>query len=144
MKKLSKIVMGLAAMTMLASCAKNVTPEEAAKIANGWSVSAASAYKSYTLVTKDSKGNTSTTEDKHAITVKATIAALLAANVVAVNAAAASGAEGQFKADGNALEFSYKADGESFLYKTNAEGITVYSKTTTADGWSEASYTWYK
>ena len=144
MKKFSTLVMGLACMTMLASCAKTVTAEEAAKIANGWTVSAAtSAYKGYKLVTKNSDGSTSTTEDKNAITVAATITTMVAANIVVVNAAAAA-TDSTFKADGNALELSYKDSDGNYVYKTNAEGLTVYSKAVTGSSWSELSYTWYK
>ena len=36
MKNIKRVILGLAAVTMLASCAKEITKEEAIKIAEGW------------------------------------------------------------------------------------------------------------
>ena len=69
---------------------------------------------------------------------------VVAANALVFTVTAAADTSATFKADGNALEVSYKDGSDSVVYKTNAEGLTVYSKTTSADGWSEVSYTWYK
>ena len=65
MKKLSRIVLGLASVTMLASCAKSVTPEEAVKIASdNWSIDKAKA-AGYTKVHVVNKYSDSSKDEEH-------------------------------------------------------------------------------
>ena len=144
--QISKAIMGLACLSMLASCASNITADEAVKIAGNWNIEeAAKTYTKGTAVTEDSKGNKSTNNYSLDNAVgKTAVALLIAASAAAVGAAAS--VEGtQFKADGTALEFTYKDDSESIEYKTNGYGLPTFTKTTASDGsWSKATYTWSK
>ena len=144
--QISKAIMGLACLSMLASCASTVSADEAKKIAGNWKIEeAAKVYTKGSAVTEDNKGNKNTVEYSLESTLgEIAVAALIAASAVAVNAAAIVDGT-QFKADGTALEFSYKDDSATYEYKTNAYGLPTYTKTTANDGsWSKATYTWSK
>ncbi len=146
MKKLSRIVLGLASVAMLASCAKSVTPEEAVKIASeNWSVEKAKAagFKKAHVVNKFSDSSKDEEHDASGIAMDVLIDTLVPLNLIAVTGAAVL--EGTaFKADGAAIEFTYKDKDGSYEYKVNGYGLTTYMKTTTADGWSSSTYTWSK
>ena len=147
MKKLSRIVMGLAAVTMLASCAKDVTAEEAVKIAtDNWSVQKANAagYTKVHVVNKYSDSSKDEEHDATGVALTLVIDTLVVVDLAAV--AAASVVEGvHFKADGSALEFSYKdKDGVTFEYKVNGVGLPTFVKESSSSGWSSSSYTWSK
>ena len=146
MKKLSRIVLGLASITMLASCAKSVTPEEAVKIASdNWSVDKAKAagYTKVHVVNKYSDSSKDEEHDASGVAMNLIIDTLVPINLVAVTGAAALECTA-FKADGAAIEFTYKDKDGSYEYKVNGVGLTTYTKTTTADGWTSSTYTWSK
>jgi len=145
MKKLSRIILGLASVTMLASCAKSVPPEEAVKIASdNWSIDKAkAAYTKVHVVNKYSDSSKDEEHDASGVALNVLIDTLVPINLLAVTGAAAlEGAA--FKADGAAIEFTYKDKDGSYEYKVNAVGLTTYTKTTTADGWLSSTYTWSK
>ena len=147
MKKFSHLVLGLASITMLASCAKDITKEEALEIAKTYSIISANA-AGFTKVKVANKYSDASKNEEHEATgaaLTAVITALVPIDIAAVNAAAA--VEGtKFKADGKDLEFEYKEKDNSatYVYKINSYGLTTYIKTTASEGWSETSYTWYK
>lgn len=143
---ISKAIMGLACLSMLASCAKTVTADEAKKIASNWKVDeAAQTYKKGTVKSKDSKGNESTNNyDLTNDIGKGAVKLLIVASAAAVSTAASIDGV-NFKADGTALEFTYKDEDGTTEYKTNEFGLPVFTKTTASDGsWSQATYTWSK
>ena len=146
MNKLSRLVLGVACVSMLAGCAKSVTAEEAVKIANeNWSIEKANAagYTKVHVVNKYSDSSKNEEHDASGAAMSLVITALVPINLVAVNAAAAI--EGvSFKADGTALEFSYSDKDGKYDYKINGVGLTTYVKSVAGNDWSETSYTWYK
>lgn len=145
MKKLSTLFLGLACVSMLASCGKEVTAQEAKEIANAnWTSSKVSEanYASVKILTQSSSGD----KDETTFTGIALTALLLSnrtLNLTAVNLASEN--SGTFKSYGTALEFTYSSDGISHYYKTNEVGLTVYEKTTQSDSsWTSSTYTWSK
>ena len=140
MKKFQTLVLGLASVAMLASCAKDISAEEAKKIASEWNASL-NDYKGVTTTVKDSDGKTQTSSSNEYVPAAALVSR--SASQAAI-AAAAEDTNSKFKADGTALEFSYKNEDGDCLYKTNADGLATYLKVTTKDGWVETVTTWTK
>ena len=116
MKNIKRVILGLAAMTMLASCAKEITKEEAIKIAEGWdtadvlyksghgkSVTEVKFSDNFPEAMKEgiTKGGTQETDliDSNACKNVRLTAAMLKAMPEEIKPT--------FKADGNKLEISY-------------------------------------
>ena len=135
--------MGLASVVMLASCAKDITADEATKIAGEWKADLTS-YKKMSTTVKNSKGESESNETTDATAVALAAVASRTASQLVINGAS-SDSNAKFKADGTALEVSYKSkDGDS-IYKTNADGLATYLKVTSSDGsWVETVTTWSK
>ena len=118
MKHLGKLVLGLATMTMLASCAKDITRAEARELAKGYDT-AAVAYKSaemktttkYTFsekvpeIIKSTMKDSENTQSYSADEVEGLRLSEAAFLLIPEGAT--------FKADGKALEISYKSENTS-------------------------------
>ena len=144
MKVVSRLMMGLASIALLASCgASAITADQAKEIAAKWSITEANkvGYTKATMVTKSSRGDSS--RDYTGLELTAFITALVPANQTAVSVAAA--VEGtEFKANGNAVEFTYANGDTKYEYKINEYGLTTWSKTTAGSDWAEVTVTWSK
>lgn len=142
MKSMSRLVLGLATITLLASCgAKTITADEAVKISQGWSAVSV-ADTGYTKVVTEVNGEKN--EVTGAIAVS-TVAATIVTTNKAVVSAAASSSDVVFKSNGKDLELSYSDKDGKAEYKINDYGLTTWSKVTDADGKvTETKITWSK
>ena len=145
MKIVSRLMMGLASVSLLASCgASPITPDQAKEIAAKWSIAEANK-AGYSKVTVASKGSShgESKKDYAGLELTALITALVPSNQLAVTAAALI--EGtEFKANGNALEFAYGQGDNKYEYKINEHGLTTWAKTIVGSEWEETSYSWSK
>ncbi len=142
MKSMSRLALGLAAITLLASCgAKTITADEAVKISEGWSAVSV-ADTGYTKVVTEVNGEKD--EVTGAIAVS-TVAATVVTTNKAVVSAAASSSDVVFKSNGKDLELFYSDKDGKAEYKINDYGLTTWSKVTDADGKvTETKITWSK
>ena len=162
MKNIKRVILGLAAVTMLASCAKEITKEEAIKIAEGWDTA--------NVLYKSGHGKAVTEvkfSDNFPAAMKDTFNSDACKNVRLTADKLKSMPENikpTFKADGNKLEISYVEEesqaGMSMKLTANAktdengyptESVSDYEykivasqETYTATIHAVVTYTWVK
>ena len=148
MKKISRLLMGVAAMTMLASCAKTITSAEAAKIIASWNYS--QAIGNYNKCVANAKGSDGSSSSKTYDLTKTEEKAAILGEITLVNTALTLLATREnslvtWKAKGNALQVEgTDGDGNKFIYHTQEDGLPTYSKAISGETWSDVSYTWSK
>lgn len=126
MKKINKVIMGLAAVTMLGGCAKTVTAEEAAKIADGLSFSNLNI----------TEGKMKTTIDKlsgNGEQAEAALALLTLAGIKegkSEETSISSAAYSTYFISGDAIR-EYGDDG--YIYSANGNAITIEAKEVKAE-----------
>lgn len=145
MKSLRTVVLGLAAVTMLASCAKEVTKAEAVKIAEGWDASIvyktaeAKTVTKYTFGKDCSEAVKAMYEDSEETESKAG-KDTAEARISAVAIAALDEKNTVFKADGKALDVTAKMSREQEglkvaieeWFKTDENGYVLNQKSVIA------------